>query len=114
MGKDSTNETDVYKKFVDNFMVAMWYQGFTEQITELLLYLKRQHIGQLKWPDRIIADQWGDNFPVRMLWNTLVLMYGDFDVSPANGWINDIDGAIDFLEKTKEQWSVVDTFGVND
>lgn len=99
------------KTFTENFMTALWYNGFSNEVNELLLYLKSRPIGKVIWPERRIGDKYGDNYPIKMLWNTLVLMYGDFSVSPdTSGHITDIDGAIQFIEDYREFWGAVETF----
>ncbi len=36
-----------------------------------------------------------------VLWQLLVCMYGDYGVSPRSGWINDLAGAIRFINELK-------------
>lgn len=37
-----------------------------------------------------------------VLWQLIVCMYGDYGTSPRSGWINNLEGALRFLEVLKE------------
>ena len=42
-----------------------------------------------------------DNPVVWVLWQMIIIMYGDYGVSPRAGWITNLSGAIRFLEELK-------------
>lgn len=35
---------------------------------------------------------------------SLVLMFGEYGVNPQHGWIEDIDGCIEYLESMRKYW----------
>lgn len=75
------------------FLYVLWYNGYREEIKDLLRYIKISEEECIGMPCflRVISDC---DYPMRLLWSTLVMRYGDFGTSPRTGWL---------LKETKDE-----------
>lgn len=67
--------------FVDSYTTSLYYNRDTEDVVKLL----EEVIERLKEPYKY-STVWTDDGNI--LYGTLVLMYGDYGVSPRAGWID--------------------------
>ena len=78
---------------MSEFLDVLWYNGYYEEIVDLLRYIKiceEENIGMPCFL-RVITDC---DYPMRLLWSTLVMKYGEYGTSPRYGWL---------LKDTKEE-----------
>lgn len=74
-------------KFEEAFGVLGHYIGYKTHVRHMWKYLAkkdRMHCNHVDFPDFLSDD---DEAYDRILWSTLVIMYGSYGVSPRKGWI---------------------------
>ena len=49
-----------------------------------------------------------DNGMDQLIYSWLVMMYGDYGTSPSGGWIDDMKGAVKWLDEFMEDWKYGD------
>lgn len=88
------------QQFDESFFDVLWYNGYEDEVGKLLKYMKNSkpldEYATLPIPD-YLRDEDCD-FPPRLLWSCLVIMFGDYGTSPRYGWIDRLDEAIAWIE----------------
>lgn len=78
---------------MNDFLLVLWYNGYREEIVDLLRYIKNCKEENISMPCflSVITDC---DYPMRLLWSTLVVRFGDYGTSPRFGWL---------LQETKDE-----------
>lgn len=82
----NTNET-----LFENLASIVWYNGLEEQ----LRVLRRE----LECKNRLPRQNVDLSAQGEIFFMILVFRFGDYGVSPRYGWIEDFDGAVEFIDK---------------
>lgn len=75
---------------------ACWYDGYN---TFLLIVAEdmKKCINEGAKRNYMYTDTFSGSAE-RLLWSMLVIMFGDYGTSPRSGWVDDIEGCIEFIE----------------
>lgn len=95
-------ESKFYKEFFEAFIEYYSCCGLINDVCMVRDFIFRSH-ENLK--DKYVSIPVGFKFKddiIEQLWCILVLLYGSYGVSPLSGWIENIDGAISFLDEFEE------------
>ena len=96
------DKDNFYKEFFEAFLEYYSCCELISNIYSLRDFIFRSHYN-LK--DKYVSIPVGFKFKDDIkgqLWCILVLLYGSYGVSPLNGWIEDVDGAISFLNDVEK------------
>lgn len=89
---------------VYNALVSMFYYNYDEALIDDLLKVVKEKSNtkddHVSFSD--VDDFWQDNEGAQFIWGMLVLMFGDYGVSPRVGWLNTTKDLISFLEDMQE------------
>lgn len=88
----------LYKDFFEAFVSFYSYYGLIDDIRMFRDFIFRCH-ENLK--DKYVSIPEGFKFKddiKEQLWCILVLLYGSYGIAPRWGWIEDVNGAIAFLD----------------
>lgn len=93
--EDENNQYDILSALKD----ICWYNGHEEEIEELIDYVQKSHEKYSILMPEFLKNNDCDYF-VNIIWQMLVLLYGDYGTSPRYGWIEIInkDKVISFLQ----------------
>lgn len=94
---------------MSEFLLVLWYNGYRGEIVDLLHYIKNCEEENIDMPCflRVITDC---DYPMRLLWSTLVVRFGDFGTSPRYGWLLKVTKD----ECVEELQEFIDTHNDND
>lgn len=88
-----------YRRIINALRLVIHYNAGLEQLDELNMDLKIYGENFCLAPSRFTCEE---NPVMWIVCQLLVCMYGDFGVSPRAGWIDDLEGALHFIEELKE------------
>lgn len=71
---------------IEALQYICFYNGHNEKITELINYIQENKNGTISCPEHILTED-ADNF-INIIWQILVVVYGDYGSSPRWAWIN--------------------------
>lgn len=87
--------------FEEAFFTQRWYCYDGKEIKALIIWLKAY---DNKKPYPSVSDITAIFRIDTPLIASLVLMFGEYEVDPQHGWIEDIDGCVEYLESMREYW----------
>ena len=88
-----------YRRLINALRLVIHYNCGLEQLDELDTDLRIYGENFCIPPSRFTCE---DNPVIWIVCQLLVCMYGDFGVSPRAGWINNLEGALHFIEELKD------------
>lgn len=90
------------RSFEEAFFIHMYYCCYDEKIEALIKWMKNleeKHFTMVDIKEVLDIDD-----TLEALLTCLVLMFGAYGVNPEHGWVDDVDGAIAYLESMREHW----------
>lgn len=95
------SERVMKKSFEEAFFIQRGYCYDGKEIKALILWLKAYDNKKLNPSASDITAIFRIDTP---LIASLVLMFGDYGINPQHGWIEDIDGCVEYLESMRKYW----------
>lgn len=86
------------------FAICDMLEGYEEYIDEICNHLKAKKTDN----GNVLCDwdKWykgEDRDEYELIWCMVVSLFGDSGVTVRSGWVNDVDGAIEFLQSIKNE-----------
>lgn len=117
LSRDGYERLLTSQRFSDSLVMAMWYDGFEDNVNAMIEYIanNKEEDGYVPYPDHInetrlsacvTSDDTIANRSPAVLWECLVLTFGEYGTSPRYGWITSPDMAVEFLKSLRR-----DTYG---
>lgn len=86
-------------EFLKAFITVGYYNGYEDKIIEIYDYIKGikcDNRTSIAFPSNILS--YDSDMYDRVLWSTLVIMFGDYGISPRTAWIEKKEECLKFLE----------------
>lgn len=87
------------------FVLTAWYNGEGEEIDELIEWIEYEDMrrrGEFATVPLYKAKKRFEN--IHTLIGCLVLMFGNYGTSPRGGWLEDAEGAVQWLKEMRKYW----------
>lgn len=90
------------ESIIDALDSVTWYNGIAEMVYDWLNLPVENFFDdyrQIHVPESCFEDE-----QLEFIWMLSVLLFGDYGTSPRSGWIEDVDGFMNFIQQITRSW----------